>query len=217
MYEDAVLEDDELAEDDESDDESLAEDDEIFPLPLPGLPGFPSPFGARRRGVRTAPDRPYATPGMTVWVARPEFNQALSKVRADIAKNSQAIKQVNTKVAAEAAVNARQNQAIVRQNKALSVQAKAIAGVRKEVKKAKDNALLMSLLMRPKLLPATTADATLTFDNDAGGEQQEIRIPKGTRFAFEGEKNNNLALMFLLMDGLGDNMALPLLIFSGGL
>lgn len=213
MNEDVLLDDDELAaEDDENDDESVAEDDEFLPLPFPGLPGFPSPFGGGRRSVRSAPNRSYAPPGMTLWVARPEFNQALSKIRADIAKNSTGIRQVNTRVAAEAAVNARQNQAIVKQNKALTAQAKALAGVRKEVKKAKDNALLMALLSRPKTLDPVKEDTTILL-----GTGETIEIPKGTRIAYEPDKNNSMFLLLALMGGFDDGMALPLLLLAGGL
>jgi hypothetical protein len=173
--------------------------------------------------VRTAPNRSYAGAGMTMWVARPEFNQALSKVRADIAKNSAGIKQVNTRVAAEAAVNARQNQAIVKQNKALTAQSKTIAVVRREVKKAKENALLMAILSRPKTLPPTAAAATLNVTNN-DGTTQEIQVPQGTRIAYEPEKSNSLLLALALTGGFGgdgngggSDSLLPILLLAGGL
>jgi hypothetical protein len=212
----AMLEDDELElhEDDESDDETMAEDDEFLPLPF-----LPNPFQSRRPGVRTAPNRSYGAPGLTAWVSRPEFNQALSKVRADVARNSTAIKRVDTRVAAEAAVNAKQNQAIVKQNKTLVAQAKAITSVKRQVKKAKEASILMAMLARPKTLPATTQEQQLSIGT------QSVTVPAGSKIAYESDKGNSMLLPLLLMGGLGgdgdsggdSSMLLMMLAMGGGL
>lgn len=206
MSDDEMTEDDleALSEDDESDDES-AGDDEFLPLPLPFN------FGSSKgRGVRTPSNRSYAGSGMTMWVNRAEFNQALEKVRKDVATASSGIKQVNSRVSALATTVAKQNKAIVKQNKALVAQGKALVGLKKQFKKAQEDALLMTLLMRPKTIDATT-------ERDAIGGSQ---VPVGARIAYEDSKGISPLLLMLMMSGDGFNSSnnmLPLLMLSGAL
>lgn len=190
------------SEDDETDDESG--DDEFLPLPLPF--NFSS---SRRRTVQTPANRSYAGSGMTMWVNRIEFNQSVQKVQADIAQLSTGIKQVNSRVSTLASATTRQGQAIVKQNKALAAQGKALVGLRKQVKKAQDDALFMSLLLRPKTTTPTTTP----------GGVLGAPIPVGSRIPYETSDGISPLLLMLLMSNdssssLGSNNLLPLLLLS---
>lgn len=193
----ALLEDLDLEAEDEEDDES-AEDDlsEFNPLDPIGLFGG-GPFGLlgnRRKGrAKTAASRPYYTPGMQPYVTQPQFSTALNKIRADVSKNAAGIKALDTRVAAEQAVNRAQNKALGKQSRINKRQSAQIAAVRRDLQQTQQNSLMLTLLTRPKVSQTVTTAAQI------GGAD----VPVGSRVVYAPEKDNTMLLAIALMGGLG--------------
>jgi hypothetical protein len=214
-----VLEDLDVEAEDDEDDEAEDEPSEFNPFDPVGLFGG-GPFGllkngGRRRAPATAASRPYYTPQFQPYVTQPQFSTALNKIRADVTKNTAAIKTVDTRVAAQEAVNRAQSQALTKQSKINRKQSVQIAGVKRDLQQSQQNSLLLMLLTRPK---ATTAAVTGT-DFSANGAV----VPQGNKILIQPEKDNSMLLAIALMGGMGGGsdsggqMMFLALALSGGL
>lgn len=198
----AVLEDLDIEAEDDEDDES-AEDDsgEFNPFDPIGVFSPGGPFGlfgngrGGRRAPRTAPNRQYYTPQMQPFVSQAQFSTALNKVRADVTKNAGAIKTVDTRVAAQDAINRGQNRALAKQSKINRKQSVQIAAVKRDVQQAQQNSLMLMLLTRPK----ATQTAVTGSDFSAGG----ATVPVGSKILIQPEKDNSMLLAIAMMGGLG--------------
>lgn len=182
-------------------------------LPFPPFP-FPFPGRTRTRPRVAGPGGYYRPPATVNFVTQAQFRDALDKVKRDVSSNAAGIKSVNGKVVTAHALINRHSQELGKQNKINARQSKVIAGVRDEVKKARDMGLIMFLLTRPK----ATATATES-DFKANGAV----VPKGNKILYAPEKDNTLMLGLLLSGGLGgssgDSMSglLTVLAITGGL
>jgi hypothetical protein len=180
-----------------------------FPFRLPTRPA-PGPAQVARPTTYVPP-----APSPSPFVTQAAFSSAMSKIARDVRKNSSAIATVNKRVGSVEVINGQQTRELAKQSKTNARQEKEIAGVRKDLKKTNDNALLMTLLTRPKTLsPTTEANANV------GGAP----VPVGTKLQFTTGNDNSLLLALMLTGGFGgsgggddNNMLFLALALSGGL
>jgi hypothetical protein len=180
----------------------------LVPFPF-RQPTRPSPAQVARP-TTYIPPAPAASP----FVTQAAFSSAMSKIARDVRKNSSAIATVGNRVSSVEGVNAQQTRELAKQSKASARQEKEITGVKKDLKKTNDNALLMTLLSRPKTLSPTTTTANV------GGAP----VPPGTKLQYTSGNDNSLLLALMLSGGLGgsgggddNNMLFLALALSGGL
>ena len=212
-YDEALFEDDEAYE--AAEDDEAAEFNPLDPLGLFSGGGLFGGGGRRRPAPPTARGRNYFNPAMpTPFVPRTEFVSAMNKVRADVTKNGNAIKTVNTRLNALQTTTRAQGQALKKQNQINVRQSKQLAQVRADMKKAQDQALLMTILMQPKKTDET--DVTVNGQSVRGHLHYE-------------EPDSNPLMTYLLFSmmfgggfgggggGMGDMLLPIILISSGGL
>jgi hypothetical protein len=192
----ALIEDlDEAAEYDEDEPTEYAEDDEAAEfLPIP--PFFPFPFGGTKSRAPGAGY--YKAPPPPAFVTQAQLKSALERVQKDVRANSAAVKSLNSRVATVQSLQSRHTKELAKQNATNAKQAKAIAGVRAELKKSREMSLIMYLMTRPK----TTASATNT-DVEVGTDSG-VYIPSGHKVVVAPEKDDSMILMLLLSGALGD-------------
>lgn len=163
-YEDAEAYDD----NDEDTDEAFDESDEE------------ARAGRRRRAVPTARGRGYTMPRVSRnYVTQPQLQASLSRVGADIRRNSAAIRTVGKRVDAS---NAKQD--------------KSVSRLRGDLKRSSTMAMMMPLLMRPKTIKATSE---LVFKDSSGATA--LTIPKDTAIQTESSDSLTTMLPFLLLGG----------------
>lgn len=183
-------------------------------LPFPPLGGLFG--GGRKPGTRPATGQQsyYKTPTPPMLVTQAQLKTALERVQKDVRANTAGVKAVETRVATVQSVQARHTKELAKQNATNAKQAKAIAGVRAELKKARDTSLIMYLMSRPKGTSPSTADNSLG---------QGVTIPKDHKVLIAPAKDDSILLPLMLMGGLGgdggggDNSLLMALALTGGL